>query len=123
MPIERGKGIDQPLMDDVIRKLDEGDWVHMFPEGTRSRDGKLGRVRLGVSKCVSLGCLVAWLLGGLVAWLLGRVVRVNLPRIRTSDAPSSCLHVLHCRWLVLCDALSQLTTTTTHTRAHTQADC
>lgn len=26
----------------------------MFPEGTRSRDGKLGRMKLGVAKCVLL---------------------------------------------------------------------
>lgn len=37
----------------VVKKLDTGDWVHMFPEGTRSRNGDLGRMRLGVAKYCS----------------------------------------------------------------------
>lgn len=53
MPIERGRGVKQPLMDDVIARLDEGDWVHMFPEGTRSRTGTMGRMRPGVGRLVA----------------------------------------------------------------------
>ncbi|KZW03147.1 acyltransferase-domain-containing protein [Exidia glandulosa HHB12029] len=29
----RGNGIQQPAIDDAIRKLDAGHWVHLFPEG------------------------------------------------------------------------------------------
>ena len=30
-----------------------GDWVHIFPEGTRSRDGRMGPVRKGVGRLVA----------------------------------------------------------------------
>lgn len=53
LPVERGRGIYQPLMDDVIDKLNDGDWVHMFPEGTRTRDGTLGKPRLGVARLIA----------------------------------------------------------------------
>ncbi|KAF9510490.1 hypothetical protein BS47DRAFT_1300139, partial [Hydnum rufescens UP504] len=29
----RGKGVHQPAIDDAIRKLNAGEWIHMFPEG------------------------------------------------------------------------------------------
>jgi monolysocardiolipin acyltransferase len=53
LPIERGKGLHQPMMDDVIGKLSQGDWVHMFPEGTRSRSSTaaLQSIKLGVGRC------------------------------------------------------------------------
>jgi monolysocardiolipin acyltransferase len=52
LPIERGKGVYQPMMDDVIAKLSQGDWVHMFPEGTRSRSSTatLQSIKLGVGR-------------------------------------------------------------------------
>jgi monolysocardiolipin acyltransferase len=34
-------------------RLLAGDWVHIFPEGTRSRDGKMGPVRKGVGRLVA----------------------------------------------------------------------
>jgi monolysocardiolipin acyltransferase len=34
-------------------RLAAGDWVHIFPEGTRSRDGKMGPVRKGVGRLVA----------------------------------------------------------------------
>ena len=43
-PIVRGGGIDQPGMHLLRERLLAGDWVHMFPEGGRTRDpeGRLG---------------------------------------------------------------------------------
>ena len=41
------------MMDDVIGKLSEGDWVHMFPEGTRSQDGAIQPMKLGVGRMVT----------------------------------------------------------------------
>ncbi|SRR5258705_11270440 len=29
----RGRGIYQPAVNDAVRKLDEGAWIHLFPEG------------------------------------------------------------------------------------------
>jgi monolysocardiolipin acyltransferase len=37
-PIVRGSGIDQPGMHFLRERLQAGDWVHMFPEGGRTRD-------------------------------------------------------------------------------------
>jgi monolysocardiolipin acyltransferase len=37
VPIIRGGGIDQPAMHFMAERLKAGEWVHIFPEGTRSR--------------------------------------------------------------------------------------
>lgn len=38
VPIVRGAGIQQPGMDFLRDRLLDGEWVHMFPEGGRTRD-------------------------------------------------------------------------------------
>ncbi len=37
VPIVRGGGLDQPAMHFLAERLQAGEWVHVFPEGTRSR--------------------------------------------------------------------------------------
>ena len=46
LPVERGRGMDQPGMRAAEQRLAAGHWVHIFPEGTRSPDGRsLGQLR------------------------------------------------------------------------------
>ncbi len=52
IPLERGKGINQPSQLLVNEKLQNKGIVHIFPEGTRSRTGKLLPGKGGVGKRV-----------------------------------------------------------------------
>ena len=51
--MERGAGLAQPGMAAAEARLAAGDWVHVFPEGTRSRDGRMGPARRGVGRLVA----------------------------------------------------------------------
>jgi monolysocardiolipin acyltransferase len=51
-------GMFQPGLAAAEARLAAGDWVHLFPEGTRSRDGRMGPVRKGVGRLVA-SCEVA----------------------------------------------------------------
>ncbi|HRG48666.1 MAG TPA: lysophospholipid acyltransferase family protein, partial [Leptospiraceae bacterium] len=42
VPIVRGAGINQPGFEYLKKILQEGGWVHIFPEGTRNRKPELG---------------------------------------------------------------------------------
>lgn len=54
LPVERGRGPLQPGMDAVVGKLQAGDWLHLFPEGTRQPfGGGIGRLRPGVGRLVA----------------------------------------------------------------------
>ncbi|KAB2621494.1 tafazzin [Pyrus ussuriensis x Pyrus communis] len=54
LPVSRGDGIYQKGMDAAISKLNQGGWVHIFPEGSRSRDGgkTMGSSKRGVGRLV-----------------------------------------------------------------------
>ena len=51
--MERGAGLEQAGMRAAEARLAAGDWVHVFPEGTRSRDGRMGHARKGVGRLVA----------------------------------------------------------------------
>ncbi|EIE23442.1 glycerol-3-phosphate 1-acyltransferase, partial [Coccomyxa subellipsoidea C-169] len=53
LPVERGAGMEQAGMRAAEARLAAGDWVHVFPEGTRSRDGRMGHARKGVGRLVA----------------------------------------------------------------------
>ncbi|CAN1858534.1 tafazzin [Linum perenne] len=54
LPVSRGDGIYQKGMDTAIAKLNTGGWVHIFPEGSRSRDGgkTMGSIKRGVGRLI-----------------------------------------------------------------------
>ncbi|KAK9919887.1 hypothetical protein M0R45_028461 [Rubus argutus] len=54
LSVSRGDGIYQKGMDIAISKLNQGGWVHIFPEGSRSRDGgkTMGASKRGVGRLV-----------------------------------------------------------------------
>ncbi|KAL2469151.1 Phospholipid/glycerol acyltransferase family protein [Forsythia ovata] len=54
LPVSRGDGIYQKGMDLAISKLNCGGWVHIFPEGSRSRDGgkTMGSAKRGIGRLV-----------------------------------------------------------------------
>jgi monolysocardiolipin acyltransferase len=54
LPIKRGIGIDQAALTLGVQKLNQGDWIQYFPEGTRTRSGELGSTRMGIGKLVAL---------------------------------------------------------------------
>ncbi len=52
LAIERGRGLQQPIMRSAAREVGQGGWLHVFPEGRVNRSGTLGPLRWGVGKVV-----------------------------------------------------------------------
>lgn len=53
LPLERGAGMEQLGMRKAEEVLGRGDWVHIFPEGTRTCDGRIAPARRGVARLIS----------------------------------------------------------------------
>ena len=56
VPIIRGGGLKQPGFDFLIDRLKHNDWVHIFPEGGRTREAK-GKLKLDFK--LGIGSLLA----------------------------------------------------------------
>ena len=53
MPVERGGGIEQPNLQVLAKHIgSSGGWLHVFPEGRISYDGKLADLRWGIGRMV-----------------------------------------------------------------------
>lgn len=52
LPIERGKGIEQPILRIAAHEVSGGAWLHIFPEGKVVRTGTLGPLRWGVGRLI-----------------------------------------------------------------------
>lgn len=48
LPVERGAGVSQFGMQVAKERLQQGDWVHIFPEGTRSKTSSMLPMRRGI---------------------------------------------------------------------------
>ena len=52
LPIERGKGINQPIMSIAAGLVRRGDWLHVFPEGRVGHSGRLASCKHGIGKLI-----------------------------------------------------------------------
>ncbi|KAF6249537.1 hypothetical protein COO60DRAFT_950041 [Scenedesmus sp. NREL 46B-D3] len=52
LPVERGAGVGQRIMGVAARALARGEWLHIFPEGRVTPDGRVGPFRQGIGRLV-----------------------------------------------------------------------
>ena len=52
LPIDRGGGVHQPIMEVTAKRAADGDWVHIFPEAKIGYSGQLQTVKRGIGKLV-----------------------------------------------------------------------
>lgn len=52
LAIERGKGLNQPVMRVAAQRVAQGDWLHVFPEGRVGYAGSMGPFKWGIGKIV-----------------------------------------------------------------------
>jgi len=89
-PVKRGAG-DVGAVKEILRRLRDGKVVLVFPEGTRTRDGSIGRINpnsLLIAKKAGAAIVPAVVDGAFEAW----------PRTQLLPSPQS-IHVTHCEAL------------------------
>ncbi|MBI4577237.1 MAG: 1-acyl-sn-glycerol-3-phosphate acyltransferase [Planctomycetes bacterium] len=88
-PVRRGEG-DTTAIREAVRRLQEGRALVVYPEGTRSADGSLGPLRLGVALLASrahVPVVPAWIEGSRLAYPRGRLLPRPWPvRVRFGPA-------------------------------------
>lgn len=89
VPLDRGEG-DAGAMHTIARLLDDGACVVIYPEGTRSRDGRVHRLRSGLSRVAAAGRIpvVPVAVAGIHAvWPIGARPRLRGGEVTVRFAP------------------------------------
>ncbi|GAA5918329.1 hypothetical protein JCM1841_002172 [Sporobolomyces salmonicolor] len=83
----RGKGIYQEAIDEATRKLDQGNWVHIFPEGKIKQDTlhDVRRFKWGVSR-ILMECETTPLI--VPVWIKGFEQVMDEPRVYPNFLPN-----------------------------------